>query len=301
MTVSRPVAPDPVRAYLDRIGRIPRLTAAQELELGAAVAAGARARDRLASPESCEGDRARLLLEVRDGDAARTTMVSANLRLVVAQARRFPHTPVPFLDLIQEGNVGLVHAADKFDASLGFRFSTYATDWIAQAIGQALASDRLIRLPPKINGRLLACRWVRDLLHDELGRSPSAQEIAESVELDELQVRRVLRADSPPLSLDHPGARDLAEQLDDGVEQPAVQAQRGVVVQVLDDAVAQLCDVERNVLRLRFGLGCRRHSRDEVAETLDIAATRVRAIESLALQHMRGRPAVIRLRDDLSA
>lgn len=301
MSPSSPDAVDPVGAYLDRIGRIPRLTAAQELELGGAVAAGARARVRLSSSETCEGDRARSLGEVRDGEAARTTMISANLRLVVAQARRFSHASVPFLDLIQEGNVGLVHAVDRFDASLGFRFSTYATDWIAQAIGQALASDRLIRLPPKVNRRLLECRRARDLLHDELGRTPSTREIAAAVELDELLVRRLLRADSPTFSLDQPDVLDRFEQPDDTGDEPVVQAQRGAVAEVLDDAVAQLCDAERRVLGLRFGLGCRRHTRKEVAEALGIAVPQVRAIERLALQHMRCRPAVIRLRDDVSA
>lgn len=289
-------APAAVTAYLARIGRVPLLTAEQETDLAACIATGRRARDRLHSTDGVAADeRSRLEALAASGRSARTEMVTANLRLVVAQAKRFADAHTPLLDLIQEGNVGLIRAVERFDPNLGFKFSTYATWWIRQSIGEALDQQRMIHLPPRVYRQMVTCRRVRDELGASLGRPPTTVEIAGAAEFDEVLVRRLLRSDLPPMSLDDPGlgpARDVV----DPVEDTAASADRRLTAERVAEAVDDLPPLEREVVQMRYGLGQQKLSRTAVAQRLDLGLTAVRRLESTALRRLRGWQRVSRLR-----
>lgn len=290
-------APPAVAAYLTRIGRIRLLTAEQEGVLAELVAAGRRARTRIDGAETLTAEtRDGLEDQVAAGREARSAMVNANLRLVVAHAKRFADSTTPLLDIIQEGNVGLIRAVERFDPSLGFKFSTYASWWIRQAIAEALDQQRTIHLPPKAYRQLAECRRARDELNASLGRRPTTAEIAGAAGLDEILVRRLLRSELQPLSLDEPGVGPTARAVADPAEDTAVLVGQAVTSQVVAEAVDLLPPLERTVVRMRYGIGQEVRSRTEVARRLGLGLTAVRRLERTALHRLRRRDRLHRLR-----
>ncbi len=283
---------DPVRLYLEEAGQHPLLTRNDEARLAQEIEDGHAAR-------SLSGDGAVMLTpterrairrRIRKGEDAHLTFVLANLRLVVSIAKRYRASGVPLLDLIQEGNLGLMHAVDKFDYRKGFKFSTYATWWIRQAISRGIANTgRVIRLP--VHAGDLRLRLLRTLsqLELRLGRSPSHAELANELDITEEKVRETLRVAPDPLSLEQPlsdeGDGVLGDLLEDrGALSPddaAVAAMLpGEVRRILD----RLSERERRVIELRFGLDCGEpRTLEQVGELFDLTRERIRQIESRAI------------------
>jgi len=269
---------DPMRLYLREIGRISLLTAAQEVELAKAIEAGST--------------------------AARDTLIESNLRLVVAIAKKYLGRGVTFLDLIQEGNLGLIRAVQKFDYRRGFKFSTYATWWIRQAITRSIADQaRTIRLPVHIAEIVNKIIRIERRLASELGREPTVEEIAEEIGLTTEKVESTKRSALDPISLDTPvGPEDDARLMDfvpDADAQDAMQAAAaGMLREEIQSALETLGPRERRVLQLRFGLvDGQQRTLDEVGRRLGVTRERIRQIESKALRKLRHPVRSKRLRD----
>jgi RNA polymerase sigma factor (sigma-70 family) len=289
------VPADPVRAYLNAIGRRPLLTAADEVELARRIEAGLYAA-RLLS-QGCPGaDRRRdLAVVVADGDAARNHLLEANLRLVVSLAKRYTGRGMAFLDLIQEGNLGLIRAVEKFDYTRGYKFSTYATWWIRQAITRAMADQaRTIRLPVHVVERVNRLVRVRRELSVTLGREPTRAEIAAELGVTDVEVNELLSYDRDPLSLDQAVGDDGDCRLGDFIGADAAadsptgtgaqEALRGEVQIVL----STLSQREQAVIRLRFGLDDgRQRTLDEVGRECGLSRERIRQIEKGTLRKLR--------------
>jgi RNA polymerase primary sigma factor len=284
--------PSDLTAYLREISRAPLLTADEEIELARRIEAGRTAGASMGDADAAT--RARAEDTVRDGAAARLRLVESNLRLVVSIARRFTGRGLMLLDLIQEGNIGLHHAVEKYDWRHGTRFSTYATWWIRQAIHRALMNQaRLIRMPVHIHERIgRIARTARDLEQD-LERRPTSAELGERLGLSTREVDRLSRATDQPVSIDAPLEWDgcLADDLaDPNADDPAETALRHLMTSGLDDAVGRCLDPrEAQLVRMRFGLGGRPQA--SLAETgLALGVTRERAhqIEARALRKLRG-------------
>lgn len=259
---------DPVRMYLKEIGVVPLLTSDEEKELAIAVAAG-------------------------DVDA-KQRLAEANLRLVVSIAKRYVGRGMQFLDLIQEGNMGLMKAVDKFDYSKGFKFSTYATWWIRQAITRAIADQaRTIRIPVHMVETInKLVREQRNLLQ-ELGQDPTPEQIAERMEMTPDKVREILKIAQEPVSLETPiGEEDdshLGDFIEDEViENPVDYTTRVVLREQLDEVLDTLTDREENVLRLRFGLDDgKMRTLEDVGKVFNVTRERIRQIEAKALRKLR--------------
>jgi RNA polymerase primary sigma factor len=293
-----PGGEDPVRLYLKEIGKVPLLSASDEVFLARRVQAGLAASERLSTrvgePEPdahaarLEDERIRL-----EGLAAKRLLIEANLRLVVSIAKRYRNRGMAFLDLIQEGNVGLMRAVDKFDYSKGFKFSTYATWWIRQAISRAIADQaRTIRIPIHMIDTINSViRAQRQLLQD-LGRDPSVEEVAGRVGMTPGKVRDILLASQETISLEQPmGDDDFS--LFDLIEDPAAvapveAATQAMLNQALNEALEDLPERERRVLQLRFGLvDGRMHTLDEVGREIGVTRERIRQIEIKTLARLR--------------
>jgi RNA polymerase sigma factor (sigma-70 family) len=298
--------PDLVRLYLDEIGRAPLLDAVTEVELAQRIEAGLYARHLL---EGLRGRRAVKLAATRrvarsaelqtlveDGEAAMRAFIRANLRLVVSLARRYSRTSMPLLDLIQEGNIGLVRAVEKFDYARGFKFSTYATWWIRQSIGRAVAEQsRVVRLPVHQVERLSRLRRVRRDLAAVLGREATDQEVAVEMDVDVATVEVLDAISRTPASLDalvgeEGGATlgDLVDTADPGPEDLVLeQAAR----ERLAAMVAALSPREADVIRARYGLGGdgHRETYDQIAARHGISRERARQVEREALELLRER------------
>ena len=286
---------DLVRIYLDEIGRHRLLTKEDEARLGALVAAGAEARARLDGAERVTpAQRRALQREVRAGEAAADEMVRANLRLVVTVAKKYQWSGLPLLDLIQEGNLGLIHAVGKFDHRKGFKFSTYATWWIRQAVSRGISnSARSIRLPEHVANRADAMRRAATRLERDLGREPTPEELASELGWPVEQVEDVAALPAQPTSLDAPVGEDgdasLGHLLADTT---AVDPSAAALAALLPADVARLLGTldthERQVLELRYGLdrGDPR-SLSQVGRELDLSWERVRKIERRALAKLR--------------
>ena len=301
--------PDLVHLYLDEIGRTPLLTAAEEAELGALVQDGLAARAELArhdvaddraggapAPSGLEPDeRRRLEAAVAAGEEATAHFVRANLRLVVSIARRFRSTGVPLLDLVQEGNTGLLRAVEKFDHRRGFKFSTYATWWIRQAIARGVAGGRQpIRIPLQAEDDLRLVRRTRDELEGIDGHTPTDDEVSAASGLSVEAVRRAAATPMVSASLDEPTGGEgsaslgdlLADPAADDPEAGALRGDRGVslarLLQVLDER-------ERAILAMRYGLAGdgEPQAMPEVARALDLSRERVRQIEANAMSKLR--------------
>ncbi len=293
------VAADPVRAYLQEIGRTPLLTAEQEVDLAKRIEAGLWAGERLRRARLDEDPEALQLLPeleliAADGDRAKVRMVQANLRLVVSVAKKFAHRGLPFLDVVQEGNLGLIRAVEKFDYRKGFKFSTYAMWWIRQAIGRGLAEQaRTIRLPVHVNEDLAKLARAERELGQDLGRVPDAAEVGAALGMEAERVEELRRWRRDPVSLDTPVGDDgetllgdLVLDVDDAPAGAVVEAR--ALASQLDTALDVLAPRERRILRLRFGLeDGRPRTLDDVGREIGLTRERVRQLEKQALATLR--------------
>jgi RNA polymerase sigma factor (sigma-70 family) len=286
---------DLVRLYLDEIGQYPLLTKDDEARLGAVIEAGTTARATLDGGASLDSTRRRQLRrEVAAGEAAAEEFVKANLRLVVSTAKRYQSSGVPLLDLIQEGNLGLIHAVEKFDYKKGFKFSTYATWWIRQAITRGIVNAaRTIRIPADVRDDVVRLNRVTADLESDLCRPPMAAEVAQAMAITEARVEQLRRLSSDVVSLDAPVASDSEDALGAFVSDPSAlspfdQVASALLPAELERLLAPLDDRERLVLRLRYGLD-RGEPRtvDEVSAQLDVTRQRVHQLESRALAKLR--------------
>ncbi len=286
---------DPVRMYLKEIGRVPLLTAEGEVDLAKRIEAGLFASEKLATG-SWGGDALRRELEAieRDGQLAKKKLVEANLRLVVSIAKRYSGRGMLFLDLIQEGNLGLIRAVEKFDYTRGFKFSTYATWWIRQAITRSIADQgRTIRIPVHMVEAINKLVRVRRQLLQELGRDATSEEIGEQMELPAEKVEELLKISQEPVSLSTPVGEEEDSSLGDFIEDsdavvPLDAAAFILLQEQLDAVLHSLTDREKKVIQLRFGL-TDGHPRtlEDVGQEFGVTRERVRQIESKTLSKLR--------------
>jgi RNA polymerase primary sigma factor len=304
---------DPVRMYLKEIGRVPLLTGAEEVEYSRRVESGGFAAIRLADLaasgelSSLEFEERRALQRtVRRGEDAREVLIEANLRLVVSIAKRYVGRGMHFLDLIQEGNLGLMRAVEKFDYTKGFKFSTYATWWIRQAITRAIADQaRTIRIPVHMVESINKVVRVQRQMMQDLEREPTIEELAEAVGLSEERIREIQRISMDPLSLDSPVGEEDDSNLSDFIEDqaaeaPADAAARRMLNRAVIDALDELNDHEKAVVRLRFGLDDgQARTLEEVGKEFGVTRERIRQIESKTLAKLRHPHRSQKLRDYL--
>ena len=299
---------DPVRMYLKEIGKVPLLTGPQEVSLAKRIEAGVHATERLddlAAPLSDEAQ-ASLQAVAADGRIAKKQLTEANLRLVVSIAKRYVGRGMALLDLVQEGNLGLIRAVEKFDYTKGFKFSTYATWWIRQAITRAIADQaRTIRIPVHMVETMNKVLRVQRQMLQELGREPSVDEVAAKVELTPDRVRDIQRISLEPVSLETPVGEEDDSSLGDFVEDPtaiapATAAARALLTEAIEEALEELNDRERAVVRLRFGLDDGQvRTLEEVGKEFGVTRERIRQIESKTLAKLRHPTRSQRLRDYL--
>jgi RNA polymerase primary sigma factor len=307
---------DPVRMYLKEIGKVPLLTAEQEVMLAKRIEAGLLASEKLTVDAEIEvaavplpiseNQRASLQAVQRDGELARRQLTEANLRLVVSIAKRYVGRGMALLDLIQEGNLGLIRAVEKFDYTKGFKFSTYATWWIRQAITRAIADQaRTIRIPVHMVETMNKVLRIQRQMLQELGREPSVEEIAAKVEMTPDKVREIQRIAQEPVSLETPVGEEDDSLLGDFVEDPnviapATAAARALLSEAIEEALQELNDRERQVVRLRFGLDDGQiRTLEEVGKEFGVTRERIRQIESKTLAKLRHPTRSQRLRDYL--
>ncbi|NWF81616.1 MAG: sigma-70 family RNA polymerase sigma factor [Chloroflexi bacterium] len=290
-----PGVADSIILYLNEIGDEPLLTFDQEQELARVMHEGLAASQRLAcdAPVSTSEHR-RLEQQVAAGDRARAQLINSNLRLVVSIARRYQGHGLSLLDLIQEGSVGLMRAVDKFDPSRGLKFSTYATYWIRQSVGRAIADHgRTVRLPVHLGERLSRLARARQQLTQRLDREPTAEEVASEVGLTPEQVTRAEQAALMPASLDEPHTEDgtgtLAEIIADPLQlSPLEQVSHTLLQDDLSEALSHLTPRERHIIRLRYGLdGETALTLEQIGQRLNLTRERVRQLESEALKKLR--------------
>jgi RNA polymerase primary sigma factor len=288
-------SPDSVRLYLREIGRIPLLCAEDEVRLAREIEVGVLAEERLLAPASLAPRDARdLSYLVAVGAEAKVVLVQSNLRLVVAVAKRYAGSGAPLLDLVQEGNIGLIRAVEKFDYRRGFKFSTYATWWIRQAISRGLADQsRTIRVPVHVVEAMHRALRAQRSMFQLLGRNPSIDELARQLQASPERVQELLRLADEPVSLDLPVGDGESGQLSDLiVDDNEAMPVDEVGLLMLAAEIEQLLNVvnprERRVVRLRFGLdGGRTHTLEEVGAMLGVTRERARQIESKALARIR--------------
>jgi RNA polymerase sigma factor (sigma-70 family) len=286
---------DLLGAYLDEIAATPLLTAEEEIELALAMEAGLLSHNHLDSGTLLAGATLEELEEIAArGDAAKDRFIQANLRLVVSVARRYPTDGLSLLDLIQEGTIGLIRAVEGFDPRRGFKFSTYATWWIRQAIGRALAnSSRSVRLPGAVHTDVNRLRKARRELVLLTGAEPTNEELAAELDLPVERIGELDLWDRTPASLDAVVGDDEETSLgdllaDETAPSPEDAAMAGVQLEIIDDMLDRLEPREAVVLRARYGLeDGTEHSRREIAVRLGVSAERVRQMELAALRRMR--------------
>jgi RNA polymerase nonessential primary-like sigma factor len=288
-------AADLVRVYLNGIGKRALLTAAQEVDLAKRIEAGVFANHVLDTEENIPARRAAdLRALVRDGERARTHLLEANLRLVVSLAKRYTGRGMPLLDLIQEGNLGLIRAVEKFDYAKGFKFSTYATWWIRQAITRGMADQaRTIRLPVHLVEQVNKIARVKRDLHQRLGRDATHEEIAEESGLPVEKIADLLDHSRDPVSLDMPVGNEEEAPLGDFIEDAeATDAETTVISHLLHDdlrrVLGTLDEREQNVIRMRYGLDDGQpHTLDQIGRTFGLSRERVRQIEREVMAKLR--------------
>ncbi len=302
---------DPVRMYLREIGQVPLLVAAEEVSLAKRIEAGVKAEavlaDLAASGEYFDLVEKKKLERIRrDGERAKDNLTRANLRLVVSIAKRYLGRGLAILDLIQEGNLGLMRAVEKFDYTKGFKFSTYATWWIRQAITRAIADQaRTIRIPVHMVESMHKVQRQQRQLLQELERDPTIEEIADKVSMTPARVREILRIAQDPLSLDSPVGEEDDSYLADFIEDaqaiaPADAAAQRMLSQALMEALDELNDREKAVVRMRFGLeDGQTHTLEEVGREFNVTRERIRQIESKTLAKLRHPHRSQKLRDYL--
>lgn len=298
---------DPVRMYLKEIGKVPLLSADEEIELAQKMEAGSVAvekipllKERLAETgdeqekEEIQAEIKALQLDVDRGSDAKKRLAEANLRLVVSIAKRYVGRGMLFLDLIQEGNLGLIKAVEKFDYRKGYKFSTYATWWIRQAITRAIADQaRTIRIPVHMVETINKLIRVSRQLLQELGREPTPEEIAEEMKMPVERVREILKISQEPVSLETPIGEEEDSHLgdfikDDNVLVPADAAAFTLLKEQLEEVLGTLTEREQKVLTLRFGLeDGRARTLEEVGKEFNVTRERIRQIEAKALRKLR--------------
>ena len=299
---------DSISLYLKEIGRIPLLTAEQEVELSKRMENGRTARRRLNKDGQLDLDeRQKLKVVIRDGKAAQEHLVKANSRLVVSVAKKYVGRGVPFLDLIQEGNIGLIRAVKKFDYRRGYKFSTYATWWIRQAVTRAIADQgRTIRVPVHMYEQINRLARVSRSLVQELGRDPTTEEIAVELGINSKKVERIIKVSQRPLSLEMPVGEEDDSFLGDFIEDseapsPTEQASQQLLREQIDDIFSSLTPREVRILQLRFGLvDGYAYTLEEVGKKFGVTRERIRQIEAQALGRLRHPSRSRKLRDFLT-
>ena len=285
---------DPVRLYLDTIGRYPLLTREDEARLAQAIQEGREAKEELATGTVNPVRRQQLQWRAQRGDVATAEFINSNLRLVISIAKRYRSQELPLLDLVQEGNLGLMHAVGKFDWRKGFKFSTYATWWIRQAITRGIDNTgRTIRLPVHAREQVRRVVQVKRQFEDGNGRSPSLSELAEMLKIPQAQVVQLLLEGSEPISLDSPVDADGETELGDIVADSSSPSPFDAVTQAMlggevDRLLSVLDEREKEVVRLRFGFGGEDpRTLEEVGTALHLTRERIRQIERTALSKLR--------------
>ncbi len=298
---------DSISLYLKEIGRVPLLTAEEEVALAKRMERGREARQRLTQGVDDLEERDRLLAAVKDGQAAQEHLIKANSRLVVSVAKKYVGRGVPFLDLIQEGNIGLIRAVKKFDYRRGYKFSTYATWWIRQAVTRAIADQgRTIRVPVHMYEQINRLTRTSRQLVQELGRDPTTEEIAERLGVPPRKVEQIIRVSQRPLSLEMPVGEEEDSYLgdfieDEEAESPTDSASQTMLRQVIDEIFESLTPREVRILQLRFGLvDGYSYTLEEVGKKFGVTRERIRQIEAQALGRLRHPSRSRKLRDYLS-
>jgi RNA polymerase primary sigma factor len=307
----RPLTTDTVRVYLKEIGRVPLLNARQEVMLAKQIEAGVEATAKLdeayESGVDLDPTELRHLERIEQtGLAAKKHLVEANLRLVISIARRYANRGMHFLDLIQEGNLGLMRAVEKFDYTKGFKFSTYATWWIRQAVTRAIADQaRTIRIPVHMVETINALVRVERRLTQELGREPTPEEIGAELDMPAERVREIAKLAQEPISLETPIGEEADSQLGDFIEdaealKPAEAAADSMMREQLSRVLDSLSERERKVIELRFGLiDGHPHTLEEVGRVFGVTRERIRQIEHKTLAKLRHPSRSGQLRDYL--
>jgi RNA polymerase primary sigma factor len=298
---------DPVRMYLKEIGRVALLTAQEEVDLALRIEHGLLAADKLnSSPDLADSEIRELRWTERDGARAKRHLVEANLRLVVSIAKRYVGRGMAFLDLIQEGNLGLIRAVEKFDHTKGFKFSTYATWWIRQAITRAIADQaRTIRIPVHMVETINKLARIQRQLLQDLGREPSAQEIAVQMEMSPEKVRDIQKISQEPVSLETPIGEEEDSSLGDFIEDsdavvPLERASFRLLQEQLESVLHTLSEREKEVIEMRFGLrDGQPRTLEEVGKRFGVTRERIRQIESKTLSKLRHPSRSQKLRDYL--
>jgi len=301
---------DPVRMYLKEIGKVPLLSPTEEIELAQAMTGGANAAETLKMLEGEEGmeDAVKELKKtVKAGERAKQKLAEANLRLVVSIAKRYVGRGMLFLDLIQEGNLGLIKAVEKFDYTKGYKFSTYATWWIRQAITRAIADQaRTIRIPVHMVETINKVIRVSRQLLQELGHDPSPEEISAEMGMPVEKVREILKIAQEPVSLETPIGEEEDSHLgdfipDEGASEPSEAASFTLLKEQLVDVLSTLTPREEKVLKLRFGIeDGRSRTLEEVGKEFNVTRERIRQIEAKALRKLRHPSRSKKLKDFLN-
>jgi RNA polymerase primary sigma factor len=286
---------DPVRMYLQEIGQVPLLLAEQEVMLAKQMESGDRARFRLQREEyQSWQERFTLERQVECGIEARQHLIQANLRLVVSIAKKYTSYGLTMMDLVQEGNIGLMRAVEKFDYTKGHKFSTYATWWIRQAITRAIADQsRTIRLPVHMGEAISQVKRTSHKLQQTMQREPTPEEIADAMGISSTKVRRTLEASMHPLSLEMPVGQEGEGRMGDFIEDeristPADAAAASMLREQIEEVLQKLPERERKIIQLRYGLKDGRYrTLEEVGVEFGITRERIRQIEAVALRKLR--------------
>ena len=297
---------DTVGLYLKEMARVPLLNTEEEIALAKRMEAALNAEKKLCkTPEHAKAETWRATIS--DGDDAREHLIKANTRLVVSIAKKYMTRGVPFLDLIQEGNLGLMKAVEKFDYRRGFRFSTYATWWIRQTITRAIADQsRTIRVPVHMSDRIRRLYRVARDLEQEYGRKPTTDEIARELKIEPRKIQWMLKVSWQPLSLEHPVGEDEDSELGNFIENdlsptPGQAVQDSLLKEKIEAVLSTLSPREARILRLRFGLqNGRAYTLEEVGQKFGLTRERIRQIEGRALRRLRHPRRARQLRDYLS-
>jgi RNA polymerase primary sigma factor len=287
-------ASDMINLYLKEASQLPLLTAKEEVNLAERIERGRDAQQELARGKVSPRRRGELIRLIEDGWSARERLIRSNARLVISVAKKYIGRGLPFLDLIQEGNIGLMRAAKKFEYQRGYKFSTYATWWIRQAITRALAEQsRTIRLPVHMGDQIVRMKRMQHQLHQELGRPASTEELAEALGVPTAKVEQMSEISQQPISLQRPVAEDEEEAIGDFIEDtaapdPEENAMDTLMREDLKDMLDTLPPRELRVLQLRYGLvDGQTLTLNEVGRKMGITRERVRQLEGQALQRLR--------------
>jgi RNA polymerase primary sigma factor len=287
-------ADDTVGLYLKEVGRVPLLTAQEEVDLAKRIERGREAREKLASANVSAKKRSELQHAIEDGWAAREHLITANSRLVISVAKKYMGRGVPFLDLIQEGNIGLIRAAKKFDYRRGHKFSTYATWWIRQAVTRAIADQgRTIRVPVHMGDQINKMLRISHQLTQRFGRDPSTEELAAELDVTPKKVENMIQVARRPLSLETPTDEEEDSMLGDFIPDeespaPVEKVTQNLLREHLQDVLNALPPREVRILQLRYGLlDGQSYTLEEVGKKMGVTRERVRQIEAQALSRLR--------------